>query len=305
MRRNLVITVAIVMALGLMIPTSVILLNYHPQSNLPPIYATDGSITNNWSYDFSNASSVNSPIYYGGYSNATFWEPGYLNSTFSTKLGAFAYEDKTTTDERTGMSSVAYGIELNITGDLRLSHLPSKVQVTYGTDAFVAAAFDGRVLNYSTSLGYLQPTNVSLSWELQTYNFSVDLLNESHYNGSNTYHFAFTAYFPIDIIPPSYNIPFSVDINVSLIGLSKPVYSSITLNLDDVGSSVQVIPKYSTLSEPISNVVLQASNSQGNNVPATPVGVEYYVPVTVTNSQSQSSSIIAWINDGGCVDPAS
>ena len=298
MKRNLVVIIAIAVALAIVIPTSYLVILEKPFDALPAINTDNKTNTYTWTANFDNSTSSDPMAIFHLDSNSTFWEKGYKNSTLKTELTLWVYY--LSLDH-----SLVFGSYLNVSGNMYLSHLPSLVHVLYTSSEPI-----GGFLPF----GIFQTVNVSSN--LSSYHndstiYSVALLNQSNYSSAGTYHFFFGGESNNEVLLTRDNAPFDLLVSVSLDGLSKPVYADILLNLTDTGNrfmnaasttvneqttnSGEVRTEFAGNSHnsettPISMSGFTPTNSGlGSTVPDTPVGVEYYVPVTITNSQSQST----------------
>jgi hypothetical protein len=229
MKRNFLILYAIIAVAVVVIPTTYFELT--KETALPGIEAKNNSSTYSWKANFDNVSSFSPLLRYGMFSNSTFQEQGYPNSSLNVGLGVVEYYDKA----ENALVTIFF---LNVSGSVSMSVLPDLVNVTY-TPPSIYDPIPGTIEGKSVTWGFLQPENVSPvgfeRWTSTPTQFNEELLNRSSGNGL-PYHFAFTSKNAYWLVPPGNDVPFPFSVNVSLEGLSRPVYSSIVLSLNDTGN---------------------------------------------------------------------
>ena len=236
-RKKFVILAAVILALIMVVPTSYIisadLIGHKP---LPAISTNDSYASQSWAFNF-DANDYN--IANLSNESASFRQPGYSSSflNLSMELLEIPYGGIPYANERPPQFYFGF----MVTGSVMASTLPTGVMVSYNSSLPSYFASDQPFFIISNE-GYFETINAT---EMNVSGFQawggashiIQLVNQSNYNGKNPYRFVFNDGIGAAFYSIEPNQPFIFNFNFTLLGLSKPVYNDMLIQLMDVNST--------------------------------------------------------------------
>jgi hypothetical protein len=232
--RNLILLVFVTAAL--VIPSGYIMsieLDSHSQKTLPPIYTNGTLYSSSWRGNFSALTST-IPYLFNINESTTFHQPGFQNSTLNVSLSYFQiyyFMHK---------GSFQIALNFNYSSIMHLSSFPVSLDINQTLSVpfanpsfpppytFTDWSADG-IIEQINNVGRATSTYDSAGW--QGPQVVIPLLNTSEAAAHDSYRFFVAgSQFGPDIFNTVNNVTYTYGMNVSLIGLSRPVYINMVVN---------------------------------------------------------------------------
>ena len=247
-RRKSLILAAVILALIMVVPASYFIsadLNGHKP--LPAISTSNSETTQSWVFNFNR---VNNTDYQKGYNSnnkslpretASFQQSGY-NTSFlylSGYIEEFPYFGiPLYNNDRVPL----FYFTFNVSGSVMASALPTGILASYNT-ILSTEPYSGLPSYTATNGNYVGMWNITMvnvssgyaSWNGTSH--VIQLVNQSNFNGKDPYRFTYFDSVEVAVYAIGPNQPFIFNFNFTLLGLSRPVYNDMALQLMDINST--------------------------------------------------------------------
>lgn len=240
-RHRTIVIVAVVVVV--MVVGSVIYVEY--PKKLPPINATDGFTTYTWSGNFSSKTGINyadlNDINATTKMNESGYPDSYLNTSLSGSGGFFSGSNVTMfwlfiyMNGTLAPNLIASSLTFEQNGTVPTEYYGNSIVATFSQRPFAGYNYTG---TNGKDVGYYSPPsppNPEPNMSSLRMSYSWGLTNQSpgnHY----PYRFSLATEVSIQVYGVGPNDPFYMNFNVSLPGLSEPVYADTLITVNDTST---------------------------------------------------------------------